>query len=763
MKPRYILIIALALLSFLSLGLFIVSKYVQPLLYPEINSDLILAVAAILGAATFLSALRDIIELVERFGGEGKKPHIDISDGKHQQIEKSESPLYFLQSLETFLDKDWVGDSEPFRLHPVPKWIDYQDGLIPSSSSVDKLVEKLNNERFVYLIGPMGSGKSTTAYQVGFILATEFNWAVSVITDIKGFAPLCETDATWLTLRELDKENSLIIFDDVHLIDRKIIGRFIMRSRQETSRSKFLFVGRATHEESSRRRETASELSLLPKVECLVSHELISTIVRIRCNQLNMLPNTLDENIVEELYNRCGGDLFVLISLLQNWEGGDIPELDSVIERYQAVLMNLLVDESVGVDGILAIFTVACLFEIEIETPVELLTGDFLIPWQVINNLIEQQEVVEAGSQLALNHASQAYLVRKAILSSARLRSSISSRLTDTISDINLLDAHLIPLLVYMRRDPKISPQICFQFTKDEGREREWLQLWNQPSIERIIEDAFRTEAWYFHMGWILYSVGDVIHELNPPDAEQQYQRLGDFVRSVKPTLASRLKIASADEVIDFLMMPMIWSTLIDPLVEILEEVGVEDHEKKLVQVSDSGTIGLYLNYIFSSPVGAALGSKLVTKIFDHLLNVIAGSSDIEGVGRIIYSVGHMDANSAFELLNSAQVELKEEIGSFIIQLIHDDDQWDDIQALRASSLIFGKGGTPRQFMRIMEHLVELEPEDVWVRTMYGRSLAQSGRFAEAEREFRTALSIQEDYELALESLSAVLSDQRKH
>lgn len=66
MKLRHILAITLTLIATLALLLFLISKYIQPRLSPSVNSDLLLGTAAIVGAAAFLAALKDIIELIER-------------------------------------------------------------------------------------------------------------------------------------------------------------------------------------------------------------------------------------------------------------------------------------------------------------------------------------------------------------------------------------------------------------------------------------------------------------------------------------------------------------------------------------------------------------------------------------------------------------------------------------------------------------------------------------------------------------------------
>lgn len=74
MKARYLILVALTFTAGLALILFLVSKLLQPVLPQNANSDLLLAAAAIVGAATFLAALKDITELVERMTGRSADP-----------------------------------------------------------------------------------------------------------------------------------------------------------------------------------------------------------------------------------------------------------------------------------------------------------------------------------------------------------------------------------------------------------------------------------------------------------------------------------------------------------------------------------------------------------------------------------------------------------------------------------------------------------------------------------------------------------------
>ena len=680
------------------------------------------------------------------------RPPISITK---EQTTTGKALPHFMQSLEDYLHKDWEGLPEPFRLQPIPRWIDYQTGLIPPSPAVEQVLKALERARFVVLSGPMGSGKSTTARHVGFRLATEQNWTVSIVLDVREFAVLWEDQQTWQALKNLDKDDSLVVIDDIHLAPEDV-GKFVQSAQQEFSHLKFLLVGRPPPKLPGRRHRAALELISLPTVECHISHELIAALIQMRLTQLQLARSR--DTTPEEFADQCGGDLFILTRLLRYWDGGDLPLLASVAEHFQADLRSLLADEALGIDGVTTMFVVGCLHEVEIETPVELLTETLGIPWQVVNTLVGRQELIEAGPRLKLNHASQACLVREAIEQGAVLKSAVKSAVTGQISEeLAPLELRLVPLLAHMLRDPKATTRVCFQLTTIDGRETDWLELWRQPVLERLIMAALESEASYFFMGWGLYGIGDAIYEVDPPDAHEQTQRLVDFVRSLEPVLAPKLGNASADDVIDFLMMPMIWSSLIDPLLEILASIEVKEHVNKLVETVDAGTIGLYLGYIFSSPASAELGSKIVIESLDHLLNVIASSESAEGVGRLIYAVGHSNANLAARLLGKVQASIKADACAVVLQLIHDDEQWDDPEALQAASLIFGKGDAPHQLLSVMEHLVELEPEDVWVRTMYGRSLAQSERFADAEHELRAALAVRGDYVLALESLLTLL------
>ena len=64
---RLIIKTSFFLLIFLALIAYMVSVFVQPILPPNANTLLVIAVAAILGAATFLASLDPISRFVERY------------------------------------------------------------------------------------------------------------------------------------------------------------------------------------------------------------------------------------------------------------------------------------------------------------------------------------------------------------------------------------------------------------------------------------------------------------------------------------------------------------------------------------------------------------------------------------------------------------------------------------------------------------------------------------------------------------------------
>jgi len=67
MNLRRTALLGLSIIFLLATILYIVSKYIQPSLQRSLNTDLVLAGMAIVGAATFLAALKDIIELIMMF------------------------------------------------------------------------------------------------------------------------------------------------------------------------------------------------------------------------------------------------------------------------------------------------------------------------------------------------------------------------------------------------------------------------------------------------------------------------------------------------------------------------------------------------------------------------------------------------------------------------------------------------------------------------------------------------------------------------
>jgi hypothetical protein len=66
MKRRSVLVITFFAIALIAIVAFVVTKYLQPILPPEVNSTLVLAVIAIAGTAGFLAALNESSQFIER-------------------------------------------------------------------------------------------------------------------------------------------------------------------------------------------------------------------------------------------------------------------------------------------------------------------------------------------------------------------------------------------------------------------------------------------------------------------------------------------------------------------------------------------------------------------------------------------------------------------------------------------------------------------------------------------------------------------------
>jgi hypothetical protein len=79
MKTRYLVALSLFIIAILTCVVFLVSSYVQPLLPTDVNSTLLLWIAALLGVLGVLSLFKDVVELAERLtSGTKDKQHFII-------------------------------------------------------------------------------------------------------------------------------------------------------------------------------------------------------------------------------------------------------------------------------------------------------------------------------------------------------------------------------------------------------------------------------------------------------------------------------------------------------------------------------------------------------------------------------------------------------------------------------------------------------------------------------------------------------------
>ena len=66
MQKRKILFIAFLIITILTILVWWFSKYIQPILPPDLNNDLILVMASLIGVITILTGVPDIIERIAK-------------------------------------------------------------------------------------------------------------------------------------------------------------------------------------------------------------------------------------------------------------------------------------------------------------------------------------------------------------------------------------------------------------------------------------------------------------------------------------------------------------------------------------------------------------------------------------------------------------------------------------------------------------------------------------------------------------------------
>jgi hypothetical protein len=200
----------------------------------------------------------------------------------------------------------------------------------------------------------------------------------------------------------------------------------------------------------------------------------------------------------------------------------------------------------------------------------------------------------------------------------------------------------------------------------------------------------------------------------------------------------------------------MIWSALIRPLVTVLASIDIARHIDKVMQEDDVRSAGLYLDYLFS-PEGAAIAKQIIKSTWEHLNQLIASSTDTEGIEILVQTVWHLGEREARQVFRNCSPALRPEVADKLLVRIRDDGYWEDTDVLRSAVRILGPNDVPVQTERVLRQLDAVHPGDVWVTTVRGRISAQQKHWSEAERSLLAALELDSAYSPALETLIVLL------
>ena len=99
MKARYLVALALLIISILACLAFLVSYFIQPSLPANINSTLLLLITAFTGAVLILAGFKDVVELVEKFLPKRRTEHHSNTNDKTTLLESSISQTLTIKAF----------------------------------------------------------------------------------------------------------------------------------------------------------------------------------------------------------------------------------------------------------------------------------------------------------------------------------------------------------------------------------------------------------------------------------------------------------------------------------------------------------------------------------------------------------------------------------------------------------------------------------------------------------------------------------------
>jgi len=194
MRFRHVLLVALALVFVLALVLFLVSKYVPFILPQDLSSDLLLWGVVITAVATFVAAIKDVVELVEKAASSESRAHaielatlfvqkrVDAINKRNREIMLKKVEVFWVKgvlesslhgALLLQLGMEYRPDMVDHPWDMVLQRSDQPGRVLPEGTRMVEVFDELGGSFLI--LGEPGSGKTTALLELARDLIARAN------------------------------------------------------------------------------------------------------------------------------------------------------------------------------------------------------------------------------------------------------------------------------------------------------------------------------------------------------------------------------------------------------------------------------------------------------------------------------------------------------------------------------------------------------------------------------------------------------------
>ncbi len=605
-----------------------------------------------------------------------------------------------------------------------PEWIDFKDGYVVERREVDKIIQKLENEKIQLILGAPASGKSVILKNVGLKLA-ERSKNVYII-ELKRYAK-DRVEFYFKNILKINDENVTYIVDDAHLYLKECEN--LISDFRSIGKGKLVIGSRETREitEEGSEEEYSEFKYLIRNKKYIYIQAEDATEEMIRCF---LKRKHREHNFSEERINTVSTNLekykkdlwFLSWALIAYDPNKDTVEENEIYEKIKSKIRKI------NAEDVFLLMSVFYRFEIPIER--SFLEEQMNIKEDAIDELIGLSEIVETEDigrkrMLSLNHSSIAELYFGAYQRYPDLGKDIRKNI------LNQKDEEYLEYLSFYRyitgTDPRNAVNVVFvlgtdwfnekgghtligKFAEDnriqnsilKGIEKEEdigkigscmaeienvdLNLANSIDIDVFLskiekeEDIEKIGQCMLKIAYVSEEVGlklangiDIDTLVSKIEKEEDIGKIGSCVADI---------IGISEEVGLKLMKNVVIlrysSNICEKVVlKLANSIDIDAVSSKIEKEEDIGKIGSCVADIadsafeMSSEVGWKLANSIANSIYiDTLLSKIEKEEDIEKIGRCMLEIAYVSEEVGLKLANGididtlvSKIEKEEDIG----------------------------------------------------------------------------------------------------